>query len=1009
MKKIIWSFFLLTLFTLCFCFTANAAEVITIDAKSYSVGTPSKTNTASISMVKGTSFGYSVNFQYSPSEISFVASTIADHAGSMEVRLDSSGGKLIGSVTTAATDTWQKGTYSIPVSINMTGNHTIWFVYRGVGCDFHSLTCVIPDPTEMYETFSEENAFTDIADSPIRTEINLLADLGIIDSAQTEFDGERLITKREFLKAVGKLWQKIPTSSSEGQLFADVANTDADYSLVSWLCSTGVLKPDPEKNLGLNNAITLTDACDMLVSTLEYSDEANWRGGSYEVARRIGLLKGVNITSNTGKLKRKDMASLLWNTLESEYNVLTGLTQDGYLQYEAEDNILSYTSNIYMAEGVITATQNNNLYSNTVLASPACVIIGGKSYRCGETVATRYLGLNCVYFYTEQAGIRTLVAARPAFNTEYVYLSSKDTELGEISEDVVSYYEGDDIEELKMESNVITMYNGKKIDASLTSLVGKGSFDGSVLAIDNDGNGKYDILIVEQAYTIVFGGITKTSVYDLLRQESIECGDTSQIRLLYGVSGGAWDNLALGTIVDVYESKNKTGDKLIRMYPITSTAIGITNELDGEGTVTMEDGTRYKAYDYLKKPMILGKAVTLKLNSFDKYIDYTIGTSAQLALVIDKGIKGSGLDKTAAIRMLTSDNVIRNYNFADTVYADGVIINTSDEIYSGKGKFIGLDDMENDILILYALNGDGEVSMIDTELAGAGGEYDVLKETVPEGKYQIRGSYLSNTSAGDIRDQNAVLRNGFKIISVSTTGNENEHAFASSPGGDENANYNLVGYSTTTADSFITDVITIKRGYTSTKKGHFILTRRYYRSNSSGEKEIVLEGINSSGQVTYVIDSYAYYKSDNAESLQLTANSVLPGDLIQVSTNAKDYVTNISVCYFRDGKQTNSAGVTASHFDGNGYAAYDYNSGKLYVGEVVDYQDGFVKIKSVSSDGNEVYNYLNATGVRLVACDVNNGKCEIATTGSGWLSVGQKVAVFFGIYDTSPKMAVVYK
>ncbi len=1017
MKKILRNIFLLALLLFCLTVTANAAELVTRDVKSFDLGSPTRVDANSISMAKGKSVGFEINFEYSPSEIYVSVSNDSTHAGDIELRLDSGSGPLIGSVPAIKHSGWKRASYTIPVMMDISGNHSVWFVYRGIQCDFSAISFLVPDPSEMYETFSEEDVFTNIADNKIRTEINLLADLGIIDSSAESFDGDRLISKREFVKALGGFYQNPVSGITVDQPYADIASNDADYGLVSWLCTAGVLKADPNKNLALDGEITLNDACEMIVNMLEFKDEAYYRGSSYEMARRLGILTGVS-ASQTSRLKNQDMAQLLWNALDSEYNDLVSISAEGYIKYESDEQVLKYTSAIYEGEGIVSATHNNNLYSYENAAPAGAVIINEEIYYCGQTKATRYFGLNCTFYYKEEKGIKTLVAIRPSVDVNYKYFSSVDTDFDEISDDMVSYYDGKKVQELKFADTAIIMYNGKKSDDSLENLIGENDFTGTILLVDNDGNKKYDTIMVEHAATIIFGGLSETTIYDSLSEKTISYKDnnnndikTSDIRLLNGTNQGVWDNLKLGTILDVYESKNKTGEKLIRMYPATGTVVGVARKIDSDGTITMDNGSEYKSANYVKKAMVLGKEVTILLNGYNEYVDYTIGSFSQLGLMLNKAYLKVGFSDSIIVRMLTEANEIKEFEFAETVQADGVKCESAAEINGGKGTFKGIANVPDQSIVLYAVNGDGKISMIDTKEVGDGGKYDVLTKTVVNdgfsASYQIHGQYLSKVDSADLYKQDGVLRNGYKILNLSTTGNEKEHGFVNSIK-TGTVQYKLEGYTTTASDSFITDLIVTSRGYSTSKGNHFILNKKYTRLKDDGETEIVLEGISGSGDVTYIVDDYAYESSD---TLKAAADSVQTGDMLQISTNYKGNITDITVNYFHDGTKTNASGVTSKLNSDTGYVSYDWSRGRIYLGEIVDMEDGIAKVKTVKSTetGAEVINYLNTSGLKIYACDVDGDDCVISTIGGAWVCVGQKIIVCSNPYVETPNFAVIYR
>ena len=1031
LKKFLTVLFLVALLPICYALTAYAADTVTIDAKSYTHGKPTNIGTSTISMGKGTSVGFDIDFSVSPTEISFICSNDAKHAGPVEVHLDSIGGPILAKISTNPNVEWVRVNYTAPLTMDISGPHQIWFVFQGLSTDLVSVSFVIQDPADMYESFAtQSDAFSDIADSPIRTQINILADLGILPKNREKFDAERLVSKRDFLRSVSSFYLDTVVGLQEEQLFADVTTADKDYNLIKWLCGTGVLTADPYSNLNLDGSLSFDEAIGYIIGLLEYDNEVELRGGVYQTATRLGILKGVNVSS-TSDVKNKDMVKLLWNALQSKYNNTVSVSSNGLIKYKSEDDVIEYTGLVNGGEDVIYATQNSNIYSGPK-APVSCVMIDNEVYNVGKTDAAKYLGFKCIYFYEEVDGKKTLLAARPAMNIQYQNISSQDYEIEKITDDLISYYVNDREKQFRFADTAIIVYNGTKTTEDLGILVErnkKDKFNGRVLLVDNDNDNRYDVVMVDQARTIVFGGYTmdkdSTSVYDLLEMNTIEAGIDTRVILLYGVNGGSWANAKPGTVMDVYESAG-----VIRFVPSSETVTGTIAEISKDGntvSVIMDDGSVYEAYDKNNSDVILGETVILKLNSFGQYVTFAKTESSKIGIVLGAGLETDGIESTARIRLLTENNEKVIFDFASRVTCDGVVCKTPEEIAGGTGKYRGFDNdnMVSSSVVLYNTNANNEIIMLDTLNKGAGGKYDILSKTFSsDSRNKITSTYIGRVD--DDSTPIGVVSNSLKAVSIAKNGNEDQYKFIKYNSGKAPFDgYSTRANSVTGGPSFLTDLIVINRaGKTASndRETHFIVTDRYERLGADGEIEIVLEGYNKSGKVTYVIDNYTLngdvvvladgdkVKEDYSASSELRkALEILePGDIVQPAVDPEGLVTFLDVQYKADGSTPeNYAGIGSVDSDGKEIKVLAYTDGKggLYKGTVLNSEDGFAEV----TYNGERNTYVDGNTIKILSVTIREGKVILDTVGASWLRVDEDIFVAADPYEYKPGLVVIYR
>ena len=217
-----------------------------------------------------------------------------------------------------------------------------------------------------------------------------------------------------------------------------------------------------------------------------------------------------------------------------------------------------------MDTGVVEANSAISLVSNSNFSGDKNVIINGEIFNIGETVAEEFVGFNCMYFYTQDGAAKTLVAVRPDTKVEYSLLNSNDVEFTKIDDSMISYFTGDSKKEteVKLGKNTTILYNGRLLETTLTDAIGTDEFQGELLIIDNDHNGIYDVILVDHAITLIYGGsglneATKTySVYDKLRDKHFDIPDFDKVYLLNGDKPTSWKSIPVGAVMDYYVSKN---------------------------------------------------------------------------------------------------------------------------------------------------------------------------------------------------------------------------------------------------------------------------------------------------------------------------------------------------------------------------------------------------------------------------------------------------------------------
>ena len=360
------------------------------------------------------------------------------------------------------------------------------------------ILAIVVFTTQVYFVLAEDAEIASY--SPTEKEIEaaeVLKGFGTIDDG---FDLAKDLTRAEFTTLLIKATeQNINVSGSLP--FADVTAEMDCFNAVSTAYGLGLVSKadlfNPE------SPVLFEHAQKMLVLALGYSIPANnkggWSAGYGAVANNLQLSKGANVSYGAA-LNGYNAACMILNMLKSPAFVQTVYGPEERYEADRDSVYMSETLDIYEAEGIVTANTLTDLKGGT--ANEFTVKVDGVKYYVGNSSAGLYLG-QCIEFYYRKAEtdtIATILYASPDMrNNEIIELDARDINKSATTAKKIAYFVDDENEETDLESDAEVIYNGKRLfgfnKENLTPEVG------SLTIIDNDANGKADVIIVRN-YTV---------------------------------------------------------------------------------------------------------------------------------------------------------------------------------------------------------------------------------------------------------------------------------------------------------------------------------------------------------------------------------------------------------------------------------------------------------------------------------------------------------------------------
>ena len=455
-------------------------------------------------------------------------------------------------------------------------------------------------------------------------------------------DADKYITREEFVTLIAKSTGIAPMMPSDADsLFSDVEKESENAKYIYLAKELNLVSGYSDGTFKPNDNISLTEGIVCAVNLLGYSVMAREFGGFptgyMTLANDIGLYKNLKDFKDA-KLTYGAAAILIYNTLNSKTLKIETVSQKGIAYKSYTGQTLLYDNfGISLIEGVMDGTDMSRLRGLNDIP-PYKVSIAGKLLRQNETNAQDFLGYFVQGWYKEINGQDSLI-----------YISKKagknietEIEIEDIT-NISGYKIYADFNTSKIEAFPYTaysaiIYNGVStgFDFNMSILKDENGnlLNGTVKLLDNDADGKCDVIFIDAYSQYVVGRVEKYEgrIYDYFDPEKNIIMDTSidePYTLLYNKDG---EEISIGKVkrydsIMVYKTKSDAKQTIHK---------GIVSNTNVTGTLTMiteDNGKKYFCLNGVSYPVskellnnktaVLNREITLTLNAKGKGVFFT--------------------------------------------------------------------------------------------------------------------------------------------------------------------------------------------------------------------------------------------------------------------------------------------------------------------------------------------------------------------------------------------------
>ncbi len=542
--------------------------------------------------------------------------------------------------------------------------------------------------------------------------------MNIIDDG---FNGDDAVTRIELAKLIARILVGDSEPAYDGEnVFTDVNSKDAPYVMTAY--DAGILNGVGGGLFNPDGNVTYIQFIKSMIVLLGRNEVALAKGGYpigyYAAAQELGLNKNTP-PDMSYDITYDGVASVL--KLMQNCNIMVFMdngspiyTNKSYLEHYM--GICFYTGIINGIDGV-TSDEHS--------VSVGSLRVGSKAFTLAENLidVNYLLGYRADVYYKNYGDTQDKVFYIDEFDNSVIKVDSED--LSYASDSEIKYYKENKEEKLRINPSITRfIYNNKLVGSYTVSDLNPftaGHLDGSVIFIDNNDDGIFDIIRMKAYKTYVVDRVENGVIYNKYHKDVII--DTDEL------DENAVVNVAMQAISpDLIEE----GDLISVMSDISGNVRTVIVTIDTyEGTIKSieNDGSRIQrikiddiwfnaAYSLMDSPNIskieIGNKIKVYLNPECRISDVNTEDyeGKRIAYLIDAAQYGT-MDKVFNIKLLTSGGEVTIYDLADKVNL--MLGNGTEETRESKDVLTWLDTSAGRYVrqpVIYTLDSQNKINFL---------------------------------------------------------------------------------------------------------------------------------------------------------------------------------------------------------------------------------------------------------------------------------------------------------
>lgn len=459
-----------------------------------------------------------------------------------------------------------------------------------------------------------------------------------------------------------------------------------------------------------NDEISYADACAMAVRFLGRerfaANAGGYPNGYLTVARDCELDRNISC-GGFDSLTFANALVMMKNIAECKMFSADKITSSG-VEYNLSGSLFEEKYDMFEIKGIETADMYTTLFEDDKHSSSGTIRINDDEYHYS---GKDYLGYRIKGYAREIDGINYIVYAEPyATDTADILLKDISVDNGNLTEN------GDNAKSKKysVAADACIIYNGKAANRLTVGDIDKME-DGHITLIDNDDDGEYDILSINE-YSVV--KINSINIYDetILDENGNDFLDLSDKEINYTVLSGeneiSLEDIKSTDVLCVYKSLDGKKVRIVVENNMIKGKLSAVNQ--GNKTITVAE-QEYEYSNYVEKfclkTAIIGQQYLIYVSEYGTVIHMQIQTNEEVHYGYLVSQYAYEVKDEYFAKIYTDEGSLNTYKYAKKVKFDDAQSIRAKEVYD---KF-KMDTGTERQLIRFKVNSDMEIVMIDTQ------------------------------------------------------------------------------------------------------------------------------------------------------------------------------------------------------------------------------------------------------------------------------------------------------
>lgn len=718
------------------------------------------------------------------------------------------------------------------------------------------------------------------------------------------------VTRAKFLMMVMKA-MKIPLIEDNQLTFADVNPRNAEAKYISTSAAIGLVNGFGDGTFRPDDEISVTDCLKIAIEAAGYGEVAK-RAGGYPlgyitIANKQDITEGLDGDYNDSALMN-EARMIVYNMLHAEWVSSYEVNGEIVGSTDSDRSILNVLYNVYEASGIVTGSEET-LLNSTEGTKKGYIEIDGDLYTAGE--ADKDLLGYAVDFYYKEAknGTKELVYILPSESNRDVIYNAY--EISQYSKGTYTFWDGNKRVTERVPGTADIIYNGRALIGNTDDSVFQPDA-GSITLIDNNSDGKYDVVKIINKRTVVVDSVDteKYIVYDRLAGSGItlEFEDYISVNTIVDIQGQSLElgDIARNDVVDLILSADRMVSKLVVCGKTVSGTLDGINEDPDDASYTVNENTYSLNPDFVASAARTGRKP--RLGGYYKFLltgDGEIawfeqsdsGEAGKYGCLIKAMNDDNGFESKVLLKVLTADNKVEVLEFDKKLKVNGSAMIENTDAFSLVEPL--LFDESGDmvpLIIYYEMNNEGKIRYIETPNAPNPASADASLHLAGTAINTFHTSG-ANCIGGRVTYDSETI---FFIIpqDMETMADKDMRAVKLSEyARDAQIFQRIEGYAREKNAAISRVALSRESAVDRYESALFMLTGISKSLDESGIEKYKLSGLRNGVPTVYMVSEDEVFLKPEPFAGMVLPSSLREGDLLRLGTGQSGEITNIAVIY----------------------------------------------------------------------------------------------------------------